>query len=269
MRSSIEVIHAQIVNWRLIIRISRFERKANYASYKIGRFWEILNPCIQVAIYYLIFGVAMNKGTVSEHNIPYILWLLAGIIPWFYISSNITQGANSIYSQLSIISKTNMPTAIIPTVVLVNNMPNFIIMGSLLLLFSFLSHYLLYIQFYWLVYYTIAMIIFVFSLNILTSTITIIFKDFKLMLNSAMRLLIFVSGVIVQFNLSNDRLLYKILQLNPIMFLIKGFRFGMFGIGQASIKEVNHLYFWNFVLIIYSIGAFIHTRYRYKYNNYI
>ncbi|PLS56846.1 ABC transporter permease [Carnobacterium maltaromaticum] len=269
MRSAINVIYLQFVNWKLILRLSKFERKAIFGSYRLGNLWVFLNPLIQIAVYYLIFGVATSRGAVSENNIPYILWLLAGIIPWFYISSNIIQGANAIYSQLAIISKTNMPATILPTVVLVNNLNNLIVMGSILFLVAFLTNRLLYMNLYLLLYYTFSMLIFVFSLNLLTSTITILLRDFQLILNSSTRLLIFVSGVILQFNLSPDSLLYKLLQLNPILFIIQGFRQGMFGIQKAEITWINHFYFWNFIIVLYSVGAFIHTKYRRNYSNYI
>ncbi len=57
MKEIITVIKEQFQHIGMIFRMSRYEDKADYQSHYLGLAWQILNPAIQVGIYYLVFGV--------------------------------------------------------------------------------------------------------------------------------------------------------------------------------------------------------------------
>ena len=108
------IIKEQVVNMRTIFRLSRYEEKATYQSHYLGLLWQVLNPVIQVGIYYLVFGLGVNGGRKID-GVPFIAWMLIGITAWFFINSSLLGASNSIYRQVNVVSKMKFPVSILPT----------------------------------------------------------------------------------------------------------------------------------------------------------
>ena len=68
----------------------------------MGFFWNFANPTIQVLTYWLVVGVILS-GRSEQDGVPYICWLLGGMVVWFFISPCITNGCNAIYAKKDII----------------------------------------------------------------------------------------------------------------------------------------------------------------------
>ena len=87
------VLKEQFENFGIIRRISKYEEKATYQSHYLGLVWQFLNPAIQVGIYYLVFGLGLHQGRQVD-GVPFIIWMLIGIIAWFFINSSILGSSN-------------------------------------------------------------------------------------------------------------------------------------------------------------------------------
>lgn len=79
----VQVLKEQIDNWDLIYRMALFEIKGMYQIHYLGTFWQFLNPAIQIAIYWFVFGTIRAGSDVD--GTPYFLWLIIGLIPWFFL----------------------------------------------------------------------------------------------------------------------------------------------------------------------------------------
>lgn len=269
MRASFNVLRVQLLYFRIILRLAQYDRKAVYHLYKLGFWWELISPLIQIMVYYLIFGVFVARESIGVTGIPYISWLLGGIIPWFFISATIIQGAKSIHSQLPLVVRTNFPTTILPSVALVRNLPSFLIMSLILCLILILTGTFPAVNGWRLSYAFLQMWLFLGAINLLNASITVRFRDFQLVINASMRLLLFLSGVIIQLDFSQHQFLGKLLHLNPVLHIIEGFRSGWFGIDSGRNLLVDSCYFWSVTLVIFACGAYIHQRYQKEYVNYM
>jgi teichoic acid transport system permease protein len=99
------------------VSISKYELLADMRESKLGVFWNFANPAIQVLTYWFVFGYVFNRKDVQ--GIPYLVWMLGGMVVWFYVSPCITDGCNSVYKKVNVITKMKFPVSILPmTVVL-------------------------------------------------------------------------------------------------------------------------------------------------------
>lgn len=57
--------------------------KTKYAGSYLGVIWAFVQPVVTVLIYWFVFEVGFRSGSV--HSVPFILWLVAGIVPWFFL----------------------------------------------------------------------------------------------------------------------------------------------------------------------------------------
>lgn len=266
------VIKEQFSNFGIIRRISKYEEKATYQSHYLGLIWQFLNPAIQIGIYYLVFGLGVNGGKQVD-GVPFIIWMLIGIIAWFFINSSILGSSNSIYKQVGLVSKMKFPVSILPSVNITSNFVSYRAMMLLLLVSMTIGG--VYPTIYWLqyIYYFICMIAFLFAFGILNATITVLVRDYHIMLQSILRLLFYLSGPIwnlhtmAQFK-GKDAII-RILELNPIFYIIDGFRDTFLSKAWFWQKGTQSLFFWLIVLLLLTIGSHLHMKFRARFVDFI
>ena len=85
---------------QLILELAISDFKTRYATSYLGMIWAFVQPIVSVMIYVIIFGYGLRSAPVRD--VPFVLWLVAGIIPWFYFSEAWTSATNSLreYSYL-------------------------------------------------------------------------------------------------------------------------------------------------------------------------
>ena len=124
MKEIVMILKEQFQNMGMIFRMSRYEDKATYQSHYLGLAWQILNPAIQVGIYYLVFGIGVNQGREIS-GVPFIVWMLIGITAWFYMSASILGASNSIHRQVGMVAKMKFPVSVLPTINIVSNLSSY------------------------------------------------------------------------------------------------------------------------------------------------
>lgn len=262
-------VQLQLENLQNIVSIAKFEKRALHQNNYFGLLWEFLNPAIQIIIYYIIFGIRLSEPLAFKSNVPYIYWMLIGIIPWFYMSSSIVLGASSIHSNLSLISKTHFPVEILPTISVVKGLNSFFSMLGLFLLLFITEGYTPTWQWMQLLYYLFVMILFLTTLSILFSVITVLFRDFQFIVNSVMRLLFFVSGAVVDVNTGTDSLFTKLFKLNPFVYIIEGFRDSLLSRTWFYLDVWWSIYFWSLLMLLLFSGLYLINKYKAEFVEYM
>ncbi len=59
------IIREQVENFPLIRRLARYEIKSAHAEQRLGLLWELLNPGLQIFIYWFVFGVGLRGMKMS------------------------------------------------------------------------------------------------------------------------------------------------------------------------------------------------------------
>lgn len=269
MKELAQILKEQITNFSIIYRLSSYEDRATYQSYYLGLLWQVLNPAIQIGIYYIVFGLGLN-GNTQINGTPFIVWMLVGIVQWFFISSSMLGTSNSIVKQIVMVSKMKFPVSILPTVNIVSNLMTYIPMMLITVLVLFL--YGITPNIYWIqfLYYFLAMIIFLVSCGILFATLTILVRDFHILLQSVIRLMLYVSGAI--WNIESRNLpdwMIGLLKLNPVYYLINGFRESLLYEKWFWENGNYTLLFWSITLLIFMLGSHLHLKFGAKFVDFV
>ncbi|KKK38784.1 Teichoic acid translocation permease TagG [Mesobacillus campisalis] len=267
MKAILEILREQVLNFHLIFRLASYDIKGKYQSHYLGAAWQFLSPALQILVYWFVFGMGIRGGNPID-GVPFIIWLLIGLIPWFFISPSIIQGSNSVYTKVSMVAKMKFPVSVLPSIVILSNAINFLIMltflGVILIIYG-VNPGLYILQ---LPYYLISLFLFLFSVTLLFSTIATIIRDFQIVLQSLMRMMLYVTPVL--WDMGNlPSFLLNLLKLNPLYYLIEGFR-NTFLARQWFFEDwIYMLYFWVTVLLILFLGTFLHIRFRKKFVDYL
>ena len=81
-------------NRNLIWELSKNDFKKRYAGSSLGRVWAFVQPIVTVVLYYFVFGVVLPGRVPYDNDVPYVVWLTAGLVPWFFFNEAVTTGAN-------------------------------------------------------------------------------------------------------------------------------------------------------------------------------
>src|SRR5437773_2297605 len=110
--------------WRfreLVYFLALRDIKVRYKQTALGVAWVLLQPLLAMGIFSIVFG---SRGLTTS-GVPYALFVVSGLVPWFYFS-NATSGASaSIVSNTQLISKVYFPRLAIPLAALVANLVDF------------------------------------------------------------------------------------------------------------------------------------------------
>jgi teichoic acid transport system permease protein len=267
MRFVLQIIRDIVKNYHLIYRLATYDIKNKYQMHYLGILWQILNPAIQIGIYWTIFGLGIRGGRPVD-GVPFFIYLIVGLIPWNFISPGIIQGSNSIYSRVNMVSKMNFPVSILPTITIFSNLFGFLIMLAMLGLGLIVYGINPGIYLLQLPYYILAMIVFIFSVTMLTSTISIIIRDFQLMLQPIMRMMLYFLPIL--WDTSNlPQVIQTIFKLNPIYYLIEGFRKTFLKHEWFFADLTYTIYFWSVTLLVLLIGAVVHNKFKHKFIDFL
>jgi len=267
--NKIRLILNELFTYRgIIARIAKYEDKATYQSHYLGLAWQILNPLIQIGIYYLVFGVGVNNGR-SVGGVPFIAWMLVGISCWFFINNTTMSASNSIHQKIGMVSKMKFPVSILPAVTIVSQLTTFFIMlgiAILCLLLVGITPTLYWLQF---IYYFGCLIALLYFCGLFNATMTVLVRDYHIMLQSLMRILFYFSGATWVLENTFGSFAMRLLQLNPVFYIIDGFRDAFLSRAYFFEKGVMTLIFWCFVLFVAILGTHIHVKFRAKFVDFV
>src|SRR6201987_1904541 len=124
---------ADLWRYRELFRVLAWRDLAvRYKQTVIGAAWAIIRPFITIPVFTVIFGRIANLP--SDGTAPYPLMVFAGMLPWTFFSTGLSEASNSLFSNAHFISKVYFPRLIVPTATVVVAFVDFLITFSILIL---------------------------------------------------------------------------------------------------------------------------------------
>ncbi len=243
----------------MLFSLAKNDFKAKYAGSVLGAVWAFVSPVITILIYWFVFQIAFQNGPVND--MPYVIWLVSGMIPWFFISEG-WGGATGVFIDYSyLVKKVVFRIELLPLVRVLSSF--FVHLFFVLLTFIISSVYgyfptLLHFQ---VIYYMGAAFVLTLVLGRICATLTVFARD----INN-------VVGVLVQFGFWLTPLfwdinaipesLHIIFKLNPVYYITQGYRDTfVYGMGFWE-KPMLTVYFWAVVLLLAGFEKVLFKRLR-------
>lgn len=86
--------------------------KLRYKQTLLGASWAVVQPVATTAVFTVIFGSWLNIG--SGFGGPYALYAFSGMIAWGFFSQGVSQGARSVTTAATVISRVYFPRLLLP-----------------------------------------------------------------------------------------------------------------------------------------------------------
>ena len=153
------VVQEVYQNKELIWKLSKNDFKTKYAGSYLGITWAFVQPVVTVLVYWFVFQVGFRSGSVGDF--PFVLWLVSGIVPWFFFSDALTNATNSMLEYSYLVKKVVFKISILPVVKMISALfVHIFFVGFTILLFS-LYGYMPNLYMLQVIYYTFCMFILV------------------------------------------------------------------------------------------------------------
>jgi lipopolysaccharide transport system permease protein len=203
----------QVLAWRDVA--------VRYKQTIIGVVWAVLRPVLTMLIFTIIF--ARIAKLPSEGSAPYPLMVLAGMLPWTFFSTALSDASNSLIGSAGLISKIYFPRLIIPTativVAFVDLAISFGILGVMMIWYQFWPSWrILLLPFFVLLAFLASL-----GPGLWVTALNVKYRDFRYVIPFVLQLGLYISPVGFSSSVVPEkwRLLYS---LNPNVGVIDGFR---------------------------------------------
>ena len=110
----IEIIKDHIQYKQQIFKLAKADLIKTYRGAALGWAWAIIKPAVTIFVYWFTFEIGLRAGK-DVNGFPFFLWLISGVIPWFYMSDMITGGTECIRKYSYLVTKMKFPISTIPT----------------------------------------------------------------------------------------------------------------------------------------------------------
>jgi len=184
----------------------------------LGIFWWALEPLLYMCAFYIVFGILFQRGGED-----YIAFLLVGLVAWRWFENTIKLGASSLIANMGLMQQVYVPKIVFPTVTVVTNTVKFLVVLTILLVF---------LLFYgtdpgitWLALPGLlaVQLLLILAWTWLVSVIVPLMPDIRVIIDSGLTLLFFISGIFFDIE-SLPAQLADYLRLNPMATLIESYR---------------------------------------------
>lgn len=255
---------AEIWNSRkMIYKLARNDFKTKYAGSYLGIIWAFVQPVVTVLVYWFVFEVGFRSGDTSL-PVPFVLYLVAGIVPWFFFQDGLTGGTNSMLEYSYLVKKVVFNISVLPIVKIISAVfVHLFFVAFITLLYCCYGHFpdIYYLQ---LFYYTGGLCLLILGISYMTSAIVIFFRDLSQMINIALQIGIWMTPImwIAEEKLANYHWIHQILKLNPIYYVVTGYRDVFIYKNWFWERPLWTLYFWIFVIASLVIGSRVFRKLR-------
>lgn len=247
-------------NRKLIWTLSKNDFKTKFAGSYLGIVWAFVQPIVTVLVYWFVFEIGLRAQKTNDY--PFVLWLVAGIVPWFFFSEALNGGTNALIEYSYLVKKVVFKISILPIVKVLSAMfVNMFFIGFTVILCSCYG-YIPNLYTFQIIYYVMCNFLLVLGLSYFTAAVVVFFRDLTQIINIILQVGVWITPIMWDAENMLSAKLLKIFKLNPVYYIVDGFRDSLLaGVGFWE-KPMWTLYFWIFVVIVFALGSLVFSKLR-------
>ena len=209
---------------RLLLYLTIARVRQDGGNTLIGNLWLILDPAIQLAVYYFLVAIVFNR---PQPDFP--LFLFSVILPWRWFSAGLSTSTDSVRSRDRVMRQIAFPQIVLPFSTLTASTTQF--------LFGLVPLFSLYIAYpgrlsEWVLALPLVMavqILWMIPFAIMLSALNVFVRDVGNLLRHSLRLLFYISPALFSYEKIKEILdphppAHLLLDLNPMAYILTAYR---------------------------------------------
>jgi lipopolysaccharide transport system permease protein len=199
--------------------------KIRYAQSTLGVGWAVIQPLFSMIVFTIIFG---KLAKVSSDGMPYAIFSFAGLVPWTYFSSSITESTGILIVNAEMMKKVYFPRIVLPLSVVLSKLVDFGI--AMMLLFGLMAwfHIVPTTKAAMLPLLVLIMMLTAAGMGLWLTALAIQYRDVNYAMSFVVQLLMYAAPVVYPSSLIPRpyRIFYA---LNPMVGVVEGVRAALLG----------------------------------------
>lgn len=244
---------------RLIWKLAKNDFKKRYAGSYMGAVWAMIQPVVTVLMYYIVFEKVIGSPGRGDGSVPFVLFLTAGLVPWFYFNEALNNGTNALLEYSYLVKKVVFKISILPIIKIIAASFIHVFFVVVLLIVAACYGYYPTVYTIQLVYYSVCLFVFVLALSYSTCAIVVFFKDLSQIISIALQIGMWATPILWDIN-SLDSAWVTILKINPLVYVVNGYRSAVYERQWFWQDFFSTMYFWIFTVVLFGIGAAVFKR---------
>ncbi len=241
----------ELYNYReMIVSLVKKDLRGRYKGSVLGFLWTFINPLLQLIVYTMVFSVIL-KSDIEK----YYLHLFVALIPWIFFAASITGGSTSILGQKDMIKKIYFPRMIMPisyvTTCFVNMLYCFIVIFIVIIISRVPINIVAIIC---LIPVMAVEYILCLGVALLSSSITVYFRDFEHILGIFTMALQYLTPVMYPISIVPENVL-PLFMINPMTPVITAYRDILYYSKVPDLKTLLHALILGLIVLV--IGYFV------------
>lgn len=262
MNKKITAIPAELYqNRRLIWKLAKNDFKKRYAGSYLGIVWAMVQPIVTVVMYWLVFEKVFNNRSellAGSIEVPYVLYLTAGLVPWFFFSEGLSHGTTALLEYNYLVKKVVFKVSILPIIKVISAIFIHLFFMGVMLLLSFTYGYYPTVYTIQLLYYSICTFLFVLALSYTTCAVVVFFRDLQQIISIGLQIGMWATPIM--WNISKAGEYQFLFKLNPMTYIVNGYRSAVFE-KQWFFEDLNSTcYFWGITILLFAVGTILFKR---------
>ena len=263
MHSIITLIKDITEKRKMIASLAAADFKKRFAGSYFGVVWMFVQPVVTVLVFFFIFQLGM-KSVPPVPGVPYVIWLIPGLVPWFFINESISGITNCLNEYSYLVKKLVFPVELLPVIKVVSCFlvhACFLVIMAVVFLIGGRMPMLTWIQVF---YYSFAALMLSLGIGFFTSSVYAFFKDMQQIVSIVLQFGMWLAPIMYWDGMftTDHPWMAPIFKLNPVYYIVAGYRDSMLTGNFFWERPLNTLYFWVVVLLIFYIGLKVFRKLR-------
>ncbi len=252
-------------NRRLIWKFAKNDFKKRYAGSYLGIIWALVQPVVTVVMYWFVFENFMGAKAQflsGGTSMPYVLFLAAGLCPWFYFSEALNNGTTALLEYHYLVKKVVFKISILPIIKIIAATFIHLFFVLVLLVVSGIYGYYPTIYTVQILYYSFCMFVLVLGLSYTTCAIVVFFRDLTQIIAIILQVGMWATPILWNIRVLSDKppIWNTIIKINPLVYIVNGYRSALCEREWFFEDFYSTMYFWIFTVVAFGIGALIFKR---------
>jgi len=215
-------------NRRLIWKLAKNDFKKRYAGSYLGFIWAMVQPVVTVVMYWFVFDNFFGQKAQmlsTGISMPYVLYLTAGLVPWFYFTEALTNGTTALLEYNYLVKKVVFKISILPIIKIIAATFIHLFFALVLLVVAILYGCYPTIYTIQILYYSFCLFVLVLGLSYTTCAVVVFFRDLTQIINIVLQVGMWATPILWNITMISDNpMLTTIIKLNPLVYVVNGYR---------------------------------------------
>ncbi len=247
-------------NRRLIVKLALNDFKRRYAGSYMGVIWAFIQPLVTIALYYFVFGTIMAGARTSGSDVPFVLFLTCGMVPWFFFSEAVATGTTALIEYTYLVKKVVFKISVLPIIKVLAAFITHLFFIFLLMITAILCGY--YPNIYWIqiIYYSACTFILALAICYTTCSIIVFVRDLGQLIGVVLQILVWATPIMWNIDMLHNPAIITIIKINPVIYIVTGYRDAIYGGGWFFERFFSTVYFWVVCAVLFGIGSIVYKR---------